>query len=90
MLDKLRDLVGFPIILNSAYRSPVYEKKKGRTGTSSHCKGIAFDIRCNDSFKRASLVFNASELGFTRIGISKNFIHIDCDSSKSNPCIWLY
>lgn len=90
MLDTLRERCGFPLILNSAYRSSSYEKKKGRTGTSSHCKGLAFDIRCYDTKLRALLVRNAFEVGFTRIGIAKNYVHIDCDNKKLNPCIWLY
>lgn len=90
MLDDLRDRIGLPITLSSAYRTKQYEKKKGRTGTSSHCKGLAFDVRCYDTKYRALLVRYAFEVGFTRIGISKNFIHLDCDSSKLNPCIWLY
>lgn len=90
MLDELRDLCGFPITLNSAYRSVKYEKKKGRSGTSSHCKGCAFDVRCYDSKYRAMLVCNAFRVGFTRIGIGDSFIHLDCDSDKLNPCIWLY
>lgn len=90
MLDTLRDLCGFPIILNSAYRSKEYEKKKGRSGLSSHCKGIAFDVRCYDDKLRASLVRNAFRVGFNRIGISHTFIHLDCDTDKLNPCIWIY
>lgn len=90
MLDTLRERCGFPLILNSAFRSPSYEKKKGRAGTSSHCKGLAFDIRCYDTKLRFVLVSNAISVGFTRIGIAKNFVHIDCDYKKSNPCIWLY
>lgn len=90
MLDTLRERCGFPLVLNSAYRSFDYEKKKGRKGTSSHCKGLAFDIRCNDSFYRAELVRCALEVGFTRIGIAKTFVHVDCDYSKPYPSIWLY
>ena len=90
MLDELRDRLGMPIILNSAFRSKQYEKKKGRTGQSSHCKGLAFDVRCFDTKYRAELVRCAFEVGFTRIGIGKSFVHIDCDSQKSFPCIWLY
>lgn len=89
MLDALRDLCGFPIKLNSAYRSKKYEKSKGRTGTSSHCKGLAFDVRCTDSRDRYVLVRNALKVGFTRVGISKTFIHVDCDYSKHDS-IWLY
>lgn len=90
MLDELRDLCGFPIVINSAYRSPDYEKKKGRSGLSSHCKGCAFDLRCYDSRLRADLVRHAFTVGFKRIGIAKTFIHIDCDPDKLTPCIWLY
>lgn len=89
MLDTLRDLCGFPIYLNSAYRTVSYEKKKGRTGTSSHCKGVAFDIRCVDTRDRYVLVRNALKVGFTRIGIGKTYIHVDCDYSKHDS-IWLY
>lgn len=90
MLDRLREYVGLPLILNSAYRSPSHEKKHGRTGQSSHCKGIAFDIRCFDDKLRALIVFNAPRVGFTRVGIHLKYVHVDCDTSKLNPCIWLY
>lgn len=90
MLDELRHRLGRPITLNCAYRSVNHEKKKGRSGLSSHCKGIAFDVRCYDSRYRAELVRCALEVGFTRIGISTSFVHLDCDKSKLNPSIWLY
>lgn len=90
MLDRLREAVGFPLILNSAYRSPAYEKKRRRTGMSSHCKGKAFDIRCLDDKLRALIVFNAPRVGFTRVGIHRRYVHVDCDVDKLNPCIWLY
>ena len=35
LLDDIREYAGIPIVLNSAYRSPAYEKKHGRTGTSA-------------------------------------------------------
>lgn len=90
LLDTLRELCGFPIHLNSAYRSKNYEKTKGRAGTSSHCKGVAFDLRCYDSHERFLLVRNAIAVGFNRIGIAERFIHIDCDSSKPQNLIWNY
>ena len=48
-LDRVREAAGIPLVLNSAYRSKSYEKKKGRSGTSSHCEGKAVDIRCSCS-----------------------------------------
>lgn len=90
MLDELRAEVGKPLILNCAYRSKKYEKKKGRSGMSSHCKGLAFDIRCYDDRLRALIVRSAFKVGFTRIGIASTFVHVDCDKQKLNPCVWLY
>lgn len=89
-LDRLRSLCGFPITLNSAYRSPEYDVSKNRSGNSAHCKGLAFDISCRNSERRAYIVATAQKVGFPRIGIGKTFIHLDCDLTKPYPRIWLY
>lgn len=89
-LDKARAFAGIPFIVNSAYRSSEYEKKKGRSGSGAHTRGCAFDIRCTDSRSRFLIVMSAIEAGFTRIGIAKTFVHLDDDASLSHPCIWLY
>lgn len=89
-LDRLRSLCGFPIKLNSAYRSPEYDKSMNRSGNSAHCRGLAFDIRCTNSEQRAYIVATALKVGFLRIGIAKSFIHLDCDYVKSYPRIWVY
>lgn len=88
-LDNLRVAAGIPLVISSAYRSPEHEQSKGRSGTSSHCKGIAVDIRCNTSSNRLKIVKAALDVGFVRIGIHPNFIHIDADWLKP-ACIWLY
>lgn len=94
-LDAIRACCGFPLYLTSAYRSVEYEKKKGRAGTSSHCKGLAVDIICTDSVKRAKLIGIICEKADlckeypVRIGIGKTFLHIDIDMDKPS-CIWLY
>ena len=51
-LDKLRELCGFPLVVNCFYRSKEWDKSKGRSGDSFHCKGRAADIRCLSSDKR--------------------------------------
>lgn len=94
-LDRVRGICGFPIILNSAFRSADYEFSRGRDGTSSHTKGIAADIRCTDSLKRAKIIYAVCSLSYIirnypiRIGIGKSFLHIDIDADKPQ-CIWLY
>lgn len=88
-LDVVRSLCGFPLIVNSAYRSFDYEQDRGRTGSSSHCKGIAVDIAVQSSEERLKIVQNALRAGFQRIGISKTFVHLDLDEDKPSS-IWLY
>lgn len=89
MLDLARCFYGRPIIINSAYRSKEYELSKGRAGTSSHVSGLAVDIRCSNSVDRLDLVIALLSVGFRRIGISRNFVHVDIDPDKVQ-CIWLY
>lgn len=88
-LDIARHLFGAPIILTSAYRSADYEKSVGRSGTSSHTKGLAVDIACIDLTKRYHLVNALLRAGFFRIGIADTYIHADIDTSKKSA-IWTY
>lgn len=88
-LDTLRERFGKPIVITSAYRSPDLEVARGRSGKSSHCKGLAVDILCNNSADRIQLVYWALRVGFVRIGVGKTFLHLDIDSDKPS-CMWLY
>ena len=89
-LDAARKLAGIPFVLNSAYRSQAWEKEKGRTGTGAHTAGCAVDIRCNASANRFKIVQACLLAGFTRIGIGKNYIHVDDDPTKPEQVIWHY
>jgi len=44
-LEKVRTLLGKPIHVNSAYRSPEVNAHVGGKPTSQHCKGQAADIK---------------------------------------------
>lgn len=88
-LDYARSIAGVPFKINSAFRPKDYEIKKGRSGTSSHTKGLAVDISCNGSLRRYLIVSSLFLAGFRRIGIGATFIHVDSDPSKPNA-VWLY
>jgi zinc D-Ala-D-Ala carboxypeptidase len=45
MLEEVRRLLGRPIMVNSAYRSPEVNKAIGSRSTSQHILGCAADIR---------------------------------------------
>ena len=44
-LEEVRRVVGRPIMVNSAYRSPEVNKAVGSKPTSQHCNGCAADIK---------------------------------------------
>lgn len=89
MLHNIEHLLSCNLVITSAFRCIDYEHFKGRSGTSSHCKGLAVDVSCRDSQMRLELVQAALRSGFRRIGVGETFIHIDIDSDKPS-CLWLY
>ena len=90
LLDAVREAAGIPLVLNSAYRSVEWEKSKKRTGSSSHTKGLAVDIRCTANATRYKIITAALSCGIRRIGVAHTYIHLDADESKSQGIIWDY
>lgn len=92
-LEKLlfaQKLCGRKFRINSAYRSVAYEKSKGRSGRSAHCTGQAVDVSTRDSKTRYVVVAALLSAGFNRIGIGKNFVHVDDDLKRVHPVIFHY
>lgn len=79
-LQALRDALGCPMIINSAYRSPEHNKRVGGAKNSYHVQGLAFDVSMAnhdpEDFERKAKV-----AGFTGLGFyppkKGEFIHID-------------
>lgn len=90
MLDQVRDKFDKPITINSGYRTEAHNKEVGGTEHSSHLKGLAVDIACNNSVDRFDLMNCLLDVGFNRIGIGNTFIHADIDPDKSKNVIWTY
>lgn len=86
-LNKARRIAGLPFVLNCAFRPVEWDKLKGRSGNSFHCKGRAVDIRCLSDANRAVIVAALIKVGFNGIGIASNFIHVDDRQIKT---MWLY
>lgn len=92
-LEKLlfaQKLAGKKFRINSAFRSVAYEKEHKRNGRSAHCLGKAVDISTTDSRTRYIVVAALLVAGFYRIGIGRNFIHVDDDLSRVHPVIFHY
>ena len=91
-LDDAREIAGIPFKINSGYRTPKQNTKVGGVKNSSHtnipCN--AADINVGSSSERYKIIEAAVKVGFNRIGIGKNFIHLDTDKKKSQDVIWHY
>lgn len=90
MADKGREISEVPWIITSGYRTPKHNRKIGAYALSSHILGCAFDVKAEDDYTRCKIIMAAQDVGFTRIGIGKNFIHLDNDEDKNSYRFWHY
>ena len=83
VLQPLRDFMGKPIKINSGYRSKELNTKVGGSKTSSHMKGEAADIECdNDELNIKMFKYILENLDFDQCIIYKSvygrprFVHV--------------
>ena len=88
-MDKIRGDFGSPLRVNSGYRTKEHNAIVGGRVGSSHLKGLAVDLHCNNSVDRTKLLKAIYKNGINRVGIGKTFLHIDIDNNKPAAC-WLY
>ena len=97
-LQKVRNIIGRPIIITSGVRCEFYNTSIKASMNSSHIPdsygmGNAVEIACTTSKGRYEMVDVAIKF-FRRIGIagehSGNFIHLDVDPYKTQDVIWTY
>lgn len=89
-LDEARGLAGVPFPIGSGLRTPDKNAAVGGVENSAHLTGEAADIRCTDSVKRLKMLKAFLQVGFTRIGIGKDFIHVDISKTLPQNVIWTY
>lgn len=87
-LQVIRDTIGEPIILNSAYRTPAYNKSIGGAANSMHLQAKAADCRTKNLTPKqfAAIVeqlIAEKKIKIGGIGIYKTFCHIDTRSTKA-------
>lgn len=92
-LDELRERLGKPVILNSAYRCSEHDAAIG--GAGIHPLGQCFDISIHgpDAYR---LIKIAMDLDFTGIGVNQSgpfrgrFVHLDTLENDLRPRVWSY
>lgn len=95
-LSTIREQFG-PMVVNSGARCPMHNQNEGGKPGSAHktipgtlqCRAV--DIRCTDSSARGKLLRLAYQ-HFTRIGLHKNFIHLDVATGPeyAQDVAWFY
>ena len=87
-LQVLRDYIGKPIIINSAYRSPKHNAKVGGAKNSQHLLAKASDLKVSGITPKelANTIEKLIEAGKMKqggIGVYKTFTHYDIRGKKA-------
>lgn len=88
LLQDMRDDLNLPMVINSGYRCPAHNKAVGGVANGAHVQGLAADIACKDGHSRLRILHWLMLQRIQRVGIYKNFIHVDlCKDKPLN--IWV-
>ncbi len=79
-IQRVRNLLGCPVLVSSGYRSPELNRRVGGSPTSAHAKGLAVDFRApsyGTPLKVAQRILeHASEIRFDQLIHEGSWIHI--------------
>jgi hypothetical protein len=86
-LQKIRDMLGKPIYINSAYRTKEWNKYVGGATSSKHLEAKAVDIKVSGISPSDLALYFAKFTEFNGFGIARNFVHLDL---RDKFTIWKY
>jgi uncharacterized protein YcbK (DUF882 family) len=89
-LDRIREYLGRPVVITSGCRCARHNKEVGGVADSAHTRGLAADVAVPDDAFRYWFTAYAWVLGVKRIGVGKDFLHIDADGTKPQGVMWVY
>ena len=87
-LQEARDVSGMALVIRSGYRCPEYDEAIG--GSGKHPTGKAADIKAKGSRSRYLIVKALLHVGFTRLGIGRDFVHVDECPDADLRVMWDY
>jgi len=94
LLERARCMTSVPFHITSGTRCERHNIEVGGVGASPHIlrdgHSYAADISVTSSRDRYKILKALLLVGFNRIGIGPNFLHVDNDPSKDDMVIWTY
>jgi len=89
-LDSIRSTIGQPLQVTSGIRTEEHNAEVGGVDGSAHTEGYGVDLACRVSQLRFLIIQAALNVGISRIGIARTFVHLDADPTKPVRVAWLY
>lgn len=95
-LDTIRAISGKPVFITSGARCPAHNKAVGGSKNSAHLPDPvhgqchAADIQVLSSRQRRELVDIALDIDVQRMGIARDFLHVDTADYLPQSVIWTY
>ena len=76
-MDKVRELLGVPIRVNSCFRGDQLNRSVGGSATSSHLQGLAIDFRCDSlTPKQICEIIRKSDIQYDQIIDEGTWVHM--------------
>jgi uncharacterized protein YcbK (DUF882 family) len=88
-LETIRVTLGRAIYINSGFRCRKHNQKIGGSRNSPHLIGKASDLLIANSRERCFIIKYAMDIGITRIGIGRNFLHLDIADESTGHSPWV-
>lgn len=96
-LQKFQDFINLPIVINSGFRCPEYNKRIDGAENSLHLTGEAVDIGIRTTLSNGSQywlsgpeilkLLHKSGVCFGGIGVGGTYLHLD---TRKTPDFWFY
>lgn len=88
-LESAEAFYGMPFVISSGFRTEVVNSAVGGVADSAHLSGLAVDIVCKNSLSRFRILRALFMVGFDRIGLSKDHIHVDDSKILVQNVFWI-
>lgn len=89
MLDKAREIAGFPFRITSGYRPPETNAAIGGVQDSAHLTGKGVDLAAPvGANERERMCWALGLAGFKRIGSYNRHYHVDVEELKPQFVMW--